>query len=35
MNQFRVEDVIGDVLETDSISNEQKTKLNISLAKTM
>ena len=30
---FKVEDVFGDVISKDSISPEQKTKLNIFLAK--
>ena len=33
--QFRVEDVFGDVISTDSISTAQITKLNNFLAKLM
>ena len=32
---YRVEDVFGDILSKDSVSPEQKTRLNLFLAKTM
>ena len=33
--KFKVEDIFGDVIRKDSISPEQKTKLNIFFAKIM
>ena len=32
---FKVEDIFGDIINKDTISPEQTTKLNIFLAKTM
>ena len=33
--QFKVEDILGDIIKQDTISHEQITKLNIFLAKMM